>query len=260
MEMPLNRFKRRLFDPGTQFGIWCSLADPVATEVSASAGFDFLTIDAEHGPNDLRTVLGQLQAATAYSTSVIVRVSQGDTALIKQVMDIGAQTIVVPIVETAEQAEALVAATRYPPDGIRGVATARAARWGRVDDYFARANEEACLVVQIESANGLANIEAIAAVEGVDALFVGPSDLGASLGYLGQAGHDDVRRIVCEAISRINSAGKASGVLAQGDELIQTYLDAEVGFIAVGVDTYLLAAATRSLVDRWVLPEAMMEP
>ncbi len=250
--MPLNRFKRRLADPGAQFGIWCSLADPVTSEIAASAGFDFLTVDVEHGPNDLRTVLAQLQATAAYPTSVIVRVSQGDTALIKQAMDIGAQTIVVPMVETADQARHLVAAVRYPPAGIRGVSAARAARWGRVDNYFAQANEEACLVVQIESAAGLDNIEEIAAVDGVDALFVGPSDLGAALGYLGQAGHADVRQIVGTAIQRINATGKASGVLAQGDELIQGYLDAGAGFVAVGVDTYLLAAATKSLADRWI--------
>ncbi len=251
MDIPLNQFKRRLIDPGAQFGIWCSLADPVTSEIAATAGFDFLTIDAEHGPNDLRTVLAQLQATAAYPTSVIVRVSQGDTALIKQVMDIGAQTIVVPMVETADQARQMVAAVRYPPAGVRGVSTARAARWGRVENYFARANDEACLVLQIESAAGLDNIEEIAAVDGVDALFVGPSDLGASLGYLGQADHADVRQIVNAAIHRINATGKASGVLAQGDELIRTYLDAGAGFVAVGVDTYLLAAATKSLADRW---------
>lgn len=249
MDMPRNRFKQRLGGNATQYGLWVGLADPVAAEISAGAGFDWLLIDAEHGPNDLRTVLAQLQAVHAYDVAPMVRPVRRDASLIKQFLDLGAQTILAPMVDTAEQAVSLVSSLRYPPRGHRGVATARASRWGRVTDYWAQADEEACLVVQIESRTGLDNLEAIAVVDGVDAVFVGPSDLGASLGHLGRTSDARVVDVVADAIERIVSVGTPAGVLATNPEIARRYEAAGASFIGVGVDTLLLAQATSALAD-----------
>lgn len=244
MEMLRNQFKRQLAEPGVQYGGWCSLADSVAAEIMAGAGFDFMVIDGEHSPNHLRSSLTQLQATNGYSVSVAARPVIGETALIKQYLDIGFQTLVVPMVESAEQAEMLVKATRYPPAGVRGVATARASRWGRMEDYWEQINDEVCLVAQIETVDGVANTEAIAAVEGVDALFVGPSDLGAALGFLGQATDPEARGKVAEAIGRAAATGKPVGTLSVNPELAREYRDAGASFVVTCVDTNLLARAT----------------
>lgn len=250
MDVPANRFKRRLSSAEVQYGLWVSLADPVAAEVAAGSGLDWLLIDGEHAPNDLRTVLAQLQAVAAYPVTPIVRPVRGDPALIKQYLDLGAQTILAPMVESAAQARELAAALRYPPAGSRGVATARAARWGRVEGYWAQADDEMCLIVQIESRAGLEALPEIAAVAGVDALFVGPSDLAAALGHLGDPGHPTVVAAVSEAIGTIAAGGKAAGVLAPSAELAAAYTEAGATFVAVGVDTMLLARATDDLAAR----------
>lgn len=247
--LPRNTFKARLNEPGIQYGLWVSLADPIAAEISAGAGLDWLLIDGEHSPNDLRTVLGQLHAIQNHTPSAIVRPLKGDVALIKQYLDIGVQTILVPMVESADQAAEMVRAVRYPPVGLRGVATARAAQWGRIEGYANRADSEMCVIVQIESAEGLRHLDAIAAVEGVDALFVGPSDLGAALGHLGDPNHPEVRAAVSSALGAIRSAGKAAGVLGATPELAREYATAGATFVGVGVDTILLAKATRALAD-----------
>lgn len=245
--MPRNEFKRRLVTGELQIGLWVSLADPTAAEIAAGAGFDWLLIDGEHAPNDLRTILHQLQAVAAYPVSPIVRPARGEAASIKQLLDLGAQTLLVPMVETPDQAEHLVRCVRYPPAGLRGVATARAARWGRVEGYWATADAETCLVVQIETPTGLANLDAIAAVDGVDAVFVGPSDLAAALGHLGAAGHRAVREVVVDAIGAIRRSGKAAGVLSVDPSTAREYVEAGVSFVGVGVDTLLLARATAAL-------------
>jgi len=250
--MPKNEFKRRLAEPGVQYGMWISLADPVAAEISAGAGFDWLMIDAEHSPNDLRTLLVQLQAVNAYPVSPVIRPPKGDPVLIKQYLDLGAQTILVPMIETAEQAEEMVRATRYPPHGIRGVATGRGARWGRVENYWQQANDEMCLLVQVETVEGVKNLMDIAMVDGVDGVFIGPSDLGAALGHLGDPTHPNVREAVAAAIMAVRAAGKPAGVLSVNPTLAREFRDAGANFVAVGVDTHLLAKQTKALADSFI--------
>lgn len=249
MELPRNEFKRRLGEPGVQYGMWVSLADPVAAEISASAGFDWIMIDAEHSPNDLRTLLSQLQAAYGYPVSPVIRPPRGDSVLIKQYLDIGAQTVLIPMVETAEQAAEMVAATRYPPKGIRGVSTSRASRWGRADNYWSEVDDEMCVLVQVETIKGMANLMEIAMTDGVDGVFIGPSDLGAALGHLGDARHPNVVDSVCEAISMIVAAGKPAGVLSVQPDLARKFRNAGATFVAIGVDTSLLAKGTASLIE-----------
>ena len=252
MDMPTNEFKRRLSNDGVQYGMWVSLADALGAEICAGAGFDWLVIDAEHSPNDVRSALAQLQALGAYPVSPIARLVRGETHRVKQYLDIGFQTILVPMIETAADAAEMVQAINYPPAGVRGVATTRAARWGRVDDYFARANDEACLVRQIESVTALENLDEILAVGGVDAYFVGPSDLGASLGHLGGAGSPEVISAVAETIGRIRAAGHPCGVLAVTAETAARYRDAGANFVGVAVDTALLAKATGALAAQFL--------
>lgn len=254
--MPINRFKQQLTEAGTTYGIFVSLADPVCAEISARAGFDWIIIDTEHAPNDLRDVLVQLQAVEAVNCDVMVRPMTGDRTVIKRLLDVGAQTILAPMVDTAEEAAELVASLRYPPEGKRGVAGGRAAGWGRVDGYFTKADAQTCLVAQIETVEGIRNIEAISAVDGVDALFVGPSDLAASLGFLGQAGHPDVVAAVVDALERIVASGKPAGVYAATTDMAATYEQAGASFITVGVDTYILATSTSALAELFLSDRA----
>lgn len=197
MSLPQNTFKRALAEGKPQFGLWAALADAYVTELLATAGFDWLLIDNEHAPNDVRSTLAQLQAVAAYASHPVVRPVRSDSALIKQLLDIGAQTLLLPMIDTAEQAADAVAATRYPPQGIRGVgsALARASRWNRIPDYLNTAADELCVLVQVETVQGLDNLSAIAAVDGVDGVFFGPADLSASMGLLGKPGmHACARR------------------------------------------------------------------
>ena len=253
-----NPFKTALARGDAQVGLWLSLAQPYTTEVCATAGFQWLLIDGEHAPNDVRSTLAQLQAVAAYGAHPVVRVVQGDAALIKQTLDIGAQTLLVPMVDTPEQAAAMVAATRYPPQGIRGVgsAVARASRWAARRDYVDQANDEVCLLVQAESATALANLEAICAVDGVDGVFIGPADLAASMGYRGRPGHPEVQAAIDDAIRRIAASGKAAGTLTGDAALARRYLELGARFVAVGIDVTLLAQATRKLAQEFGLAEA----
>lgn len=248
-----NPFLAALRERRQQIGFWLGLADPYSAEISANAGFDWLLIDAEHAPNDLRRILAQLQALAAYPVQPVVRPPVGDAVLIKQLLDIGVQNLLVPMVETAEQAAALVRATRYPPAGIRGVgsALARASRWNSVPDYLARADRGICLLTQIESLRGLEQLEAIAAVDGVDGVFIGPADLAATMGHLGNPGHPEVQAAVTDALRRIHAAGKPSGILTADEGLVRQYLAMGSSFVAVGTDTVLLASATRQLRARY---------
>jgi 4-hydroxy-2-oxoheptanedioate aldolase len=249
MQIPRNLFKQALRDKQPQIGLWVGLADAYVAELLAGAGFDWLLIDGEHAPNDVRSVLAQLQAVAPYPSHPIVRPPIGDVALIKQLLDTGAQTLLVPMVETAEQAALMVAATRYPPQGIRGVgsALARSSRWNQITDYLHLADQEMCVLVQIESATGLRNLEAIAQVRGVDGVFFGPADLSASMGYLGQPGHPGVQRAITQGMEIVLASGKAPGILTADSALARQYLDAGALFVAVGVDTTLISGAARRL-------------
>jgi len=265
MHTPINTFKKALQSGPAQIGLWVGLADGYAAEIIAGTGFDWLLVDGEHAPNDLRSVLAQLQGiASAWSAQApdaarshpVVRVPVGDTALIKQFLDIGAQTLLVPMVDTAEQAAGLVAATRYPPDGIRGMgsALARASRWQAYPRYLHEANEQVCLLVQAESVQALENLDAIAATPGVDGVFIGPADLSASMGFVGRPDHPQVQAAIADAIGRIQRAGKAAGILSTTEEQARKWLDAGARFVAVGVDTIVLSGACRQLAAQYRNP------
>ncbi|PVZ19711.1 MULTISPECIES: 4-hydroxy-2-oxoheptanedioate aldolase [unclassified Pseudomonas] len=249
----INAFKRRLLAQEVQYGLWLGLADAYCAELAANAGFDWLLIDGEHAPNDLRSTLGQLQAIAPYAAQPIVRPVCGDAALIKQLLDLGAQTLLVPMVETADQAKALVRAVRYPPAGIRGMGSglARASRWNSVEGYVHQADEQICLLVQVESLEGLANLELIAAVEGVDGVFIGPADLSAAMGYRGNPGHPAVVSAIDDAIGQIVKAGKAAGVLTADEGLAKRYRALGATFVAVGVDTAVLMRGLKGLIGQF---------
>lgn len=249
MELPKNRFKQGMASGKPQYGLWLGLPDNSAAEIAAVAGFDWLLIDGEHGPFDLRTIMSHLQAIAPYDVAPIVRCVEGNTALIKQLLDIGAQTLLVPMVETAEQAKQLVSAVRYPPDGVRGLGTslARAARWNQVAGYLKKANAEICLLVQVETASALDNLDAILEVEGVDGVFIGPSDLSASMGYIGDAGNPVVVKAINNGLNKIRAAGKYAGLLCLDPSLTKNYIKAGANFVGVGVDTMILAQETRKL-------------
>jgi len=256
MELPKNEFKRALAEGRVVYGLWNSLSGSYAVEAVAGAGFDWLMIDTEHSPNDLESVLTQLQIVAAYSTQSVVRVPWNDMVTIKRYLDIGAQTLLIPQVNTAEEARAAVAYTRYPPAGLRGVGgTTRATRFGRVKGYAKSAHEEICVLVQVESQQALDNVEAIAAVDGVDGVFVGPADLHASLGYAGETRHPDVAPIIDDVISRIRKAGKAPGTILTGDaQDVRRWIDKGVQFVAVGSDLGLLARGAEGLALRFKAP------
>ena len=209
MDIPQNPFKRALKAGKAQIGLWSSLSSNYTVEVIAGAGFDWLLLDQEHSPNDLESVLSQLQAAAAYASHPVVRVPWNDMVTIKRVLDAGAQSLLIPYVCSAEEAKAAVAATRYPPAGVRGVAgTTRATRFGRVKDYAKRAHEEICVLVQVETEEAMKNIEAICAVDGVDGVFIGPADLHASMGYPGETSNPAILPLIEEAMRRIRKPAR----------------------------------------------------
>ena len=253
MELPPNTFKEALRAGRLQIGMWLGLADAYAAELIAAAGFDWLAIDAEHAPNDVRSVLSQLQAVAPYPVHPVVRTPSGDITVLKQYLDIGAQTLLVPMVESAAQARQIVTGTRYPPSGIRGVgsALARASRWNRVDNYLRDSANELCVLVQVESSAGLENLAAITAIDGIDGVFFGPADLAASLDLLGRSGDQRVQDAIRHGIKIVRDAGKAAGVLAADPRLARIYLDAGALFVAVGVDTTLLIQAARQLLSHF---------
>jgi 4-hydroxy-2-oxoheptanedioate aldolase len=244
-----NKFKAALAAKQQQIGLWMSLANSYSAELCATAGFDWLLLDGEHAPNDLRATLEQLQAVAPYRSHPIVRPVSGDPAMIKQLLDIGAQTLLVPMVDDADQARRLVSAMRYPPEGIRGVGSgvARVSRWGMRADYLDVANDEVCLLVQVESRQALDNLDSICAVDGVDGVFIGPADLSASLGHRGNPGHPEVQATIENAIGRIVASGKAAGTLVSDNKLARRYLELGCTFVAVGLDVRILAAGVRSL-------------
>jgi 4-hydroxy-2-oxoheptanedioate aldolase len=237
-------------------GMWISSGSPVMAEICAGSGLDWVIIDMEHGPNDLGSVLAQLQAVAAYPVTAVVRVPIADTVVIKQVLDLGAQNLLVPMVSSADEARAAVEAVRYPPLGRRGIggSLARSARWNRVDDYLTDADGHVSLFVQIETAAGVAAASEIAAVDGVDGVFVGPADLSASMGLLGQQTHPDVVAAVLRVFESVGGAGKPVGVNAFDPEAAQRYLDAGATFVLVGADVTLVARGSEALATRFAIP------
>jgi len=251
MQTPVNTFKRALQQQQAQIGLWVSMANSFSTEICAGAGFDWLLIDGEHSPNDLRSIMLQLQTIAAYPSHAVARIPVGDTALIKQYLDLGVGTLLVPMVDTPEQARALVQACRYPPEGIRGMAGTRASRWGRYPNYAKEANAQICLLVQAETRLALTNLDAIVATEGVDGVFIGPADLSASMGHVGNPGHAEVQAAIEDAIRRVSRAGKAAGILTADTALARHYLDLGATFVAVGLDTQILVRGTAALVAQF---------
>lgn len=250
-----NSFKQRLLAGEQQYGYWLAMASGYSAEIAATCGFDWLLIDGEHGPNDIRSILEQLQAIAPYSSSPVVRAVEGTTANIKQLLDIGAHNLLIPMVESAEQAKMLVAATRYPPFGNRGVgaAIARSSRWLAVENYNGEIDNDICLTLQIESQAGIDNLDDILAVEGYDAIFIGPSDLAASMGFPGQTRHPEVQQAIATAAKKIKAAGKAIGTLTTEDDMIEHYASLGASFIAVGVDTISYADSARSIAKKYVV-------
>lgn len=253
MPAPENRFKTALASGQTLYGCWAGFADPYATEIMASAGFDWLVIDGEHAPNDLRTIMAQLQVLEGKHSAPVVRLPMGEAWLIKQVLDAGAQTLLIPLVESAAEARDLVRAMRYPPDGIRGsgAALARASRFSDIPDYIATANDTMCLLVQVETRAGIAALDDICQVEGVDGVFIGPSDLAADMGHLGDSFNPQVQDVIRDALARIKAAGKAPGILAVDLDTALTYRDWGAQFLAVGIDVLMLASTARATMARW---------
>ena len=247
-----NPFKQALQDRA-QIGLWLSLANAYSAEVCATAQYDWLLIDGEHAPNNVQTTLQQLQAVAPYAAQPVVRAVTADVALIKQLLDIGVQNLLVPMIDTPEQAREMVRATRYPPDGIRGVgaAVARASRWGLNSQYLDQANDDVCLLVQAETGTALGHLEAICAVDGVDGVFIGPADLAASLGHRGNPSHPEVQAAIDHAIRTIVRSAKAAGILTGDVKLAKHYLALGARFVAVGIDVTLLAQSSRKLLQEF---------
>ncbi len=260
MQTPINPFKQALQNKQAQIGLWLGLADAYSAEICAGAGFDWLLIDGEHSPNGLSSILAQAQAIAAYpGSNAIARVPVGHghvgTANIKQYLDLGLQTLLVPMVDTGEQAAAIVKAMRYPQadgqGGVRGMGGARASRWGRYPNYAKEANAQVCLLVQAETVEALDNLEAIANTEGVDGVFIGPADLSASLGHVGNPNHPEVQAVIEKTIARILQCGKAPGILTADEAQARRYLELGAVFVAVGLDTQILARNTVALAAKF---------
>jgi 4-hydroxy-2-oxoheptanedioate aldolase len=252
MDLPQNAFKRALKAGKPQIGLWSSLSSNYTVEVIAGTGFDWILLDSEHSPADLENLLGQLQAAAPYPSHAVVRVPWNDMVNMKRVLDVGAQSLLVPYVNSADEARAAVAHTRYPPAGVRGVAgTTRATRFGRVKDYARRAHEELCVLVQVETQGALDSIEAICAIDGVDGVFIGPADLHASMGYTGEIANPKVKPVIDDAIRRIRKCGKAPGILTPNEADARHWLECGALFVAVGSDVGILARGAEALAAKF---------
>ena len=250
--MQRNLFKHNLAAGKLQIGLWSSLCSNIAAEIIGDSGFDWILLDTEHSPNEIPDLLGQLQAMQASPTTPIIRPAWNDAVLIKRALDIGAQSLLLPYVQNAEEVRAAVAATRYPPHGIRGVSVAsRASRYGRTPGYLGKANDEICVLVQVETRQALGELEAIAEVPGVDGVFIGPSDLAASLGHLGNPQHPDVQKAIKNAVDRLTAVGKPAGMLTGNEEEAKRYIDWGYKFVAVGADVGLLAKNADALCKRF---------
>lgn len=252
MDLPKNLFKAKLKAGQAQTGLWVSLAGAYAAEIVAGSGFDWLLLDTEHSPGGVDSVLAQLQAVAPFPVSAVVRPDTNDTVLIKRYLDIGAQTLLIPYVQTADEARAAVEAMRYPPRGVRGVGgTTRATRFGRVPGYAQRAEEELCLLVQVETGEALERLEEIASVDGVDGVFIGPNDLAASLGHLGELKHPKVIAAIEDALNRLRAIGRPAGILTPDRDFIARCTELGATFTAVGSDIGVLARGTESLAAKY---------
>lgn len=260
--LPVNQFKQAISQRNRQIGLWLATGDAYVAEMVAGTGFDWLLIDGEHAPNDLRGTLAQLQAiasatstlpASARAAHPVVRLPTADPVLVKQYLELGVQTLLLPMIDTPVQAASMASAMRYPPMGNRGIGCglARSSRWNRFSSYLQEANAQVCLLVQVETVEALNNIDEIAATPGVDGVFIGPADLSASMGYLGQPGHPEVVAAIQKALARIAAAGKPSGILATQEAQAHQWLEAGVSFAAVGVDISLLSMAAQGLASRF---------
>jgi 4-hydroxy-2-oxoheptanedioate aldolase len=255
MELPVNTFKYALAAGTPQIGLWSTLSSNITVELVAASGYDWILLDMEHSPNDLESLVTQLQAAEPYPTHAVVRVPWNDMVMLKRVLDVGAQSVLVPMIDTAEQARAAVSYMRYPPRGVRGVGgTTRATRYGRIPGYPHKAEGELCILLQVETEQALDNIEAIAAVDGVDGIFIGPADLHASFGFVGERHHPAVWARIEDAVRRIRAAGKAPGFLTPAEEDSHRILELGGLFVAVGSDAGLLAKSADALLSRFRAP------
>ncbi|MEX0338053.1 MAG: aldolase/citrate lyase family protein [Arenibacterium sp.] len=253
MPAPVNTFKSRLLAGETMIGCWLALADDYAAEVMGNAGFDWLVVDGEHAPNDLRSIRAQLSVLARFDVAPVVRLPIGETWMIKQMLDVGAQTLLVPMVDSAEQARELVRACRYPPAGVRGMgaALARATEFNAITDYATTANDQVCLLIQVESRAGIEALDDILTVEGIDGVFIGPADLSADMGFHGNAEAPEMRKVIAEALDRIAKAGVAPGCLGMADATVERYLSNGARFVAVAADITLLSQAARTTAAKW---------
>lgn len=254
MKIRKNKIKEQFRKGHNTFGIWNAIPNTYAAEICGGSGFDWVLVDAEHAPYDLTSILHTIQALASHDCGIMVRPPSHDPAFIKKLLDIGVQSFLVPLVETAEQAKQLVQAIHYPPKGIRGVGAAesRAAQWARVEDYYEVVADELCLMVQVETKKGIDHLDAICQVDGIDSVFIGPADLAASMGMLGRSTHEDIRKVVSAALSKISASGKVAGTLALTDEVIEDYLAAGASFIGIGIDSEMLARTSEALSSKWV--------
>jgi 4-hydroxy-2-oxoheptanedioate aldolase len=251
-EFRKNAFKAAIGAGKLQIGLWSSLCSNIAAEIVSDSGFDWLLLDTEHSPNEIPGLLSQLQACELGTATPIIRPAWNDAVLAKRCLDIGAQTLLFPYVQNAAEAKAAVASTRYPPDGIRGVSVAaRASRYGRVPGYLGKANAEICVLVQVETREAMNELEAIAAVDGVDGVFIGPSDLAASLGHLGNPAHADVQAVIKDAVTRLKKVGKPAGILTGVEDEVRRYIEWGYLFVAVGSDVGVLASNTAALAKKY---------
>ena len=253
MNAPENKLKSALGSGKTQFGCWFNLADTIGAEIVGRAGFDWVLIDAEHGPNGIKDIAIQLQALEGLPTTAVVRAPVGETWVIKQILDAGAQSLLIPMVETVEEARNLVAAVRYPPIGRRGVGAfvARAAQFGTLSNYLQSADEQICLIVQLETKTGLSALDDILKVEGIDGVFIGPADLAADMGYLGNPKADEVQKTILNALEQISASGKAAGILSLDDQDTEVYLSSGARFVGVASDVLTLNNALRAKAEKW---------
>ena len=252
MELPRNRFKHAIVAGQLQIGLWCSLCSNIAADIVRDSGFDWVLLDTEHSPNEIPDLVAQLQAGEGGQATPIVRPAWNDTVIIKRCLDIGAQTLLIPYVQNAEEARRAVEAVRYPPAGVRGVAVAsRASRFGRITDYLKKANAEQCLLVQVETRSAMEQLEAIAGVEGVDGVFIGPSDLSASLGHIGNPAHPEVQKALEDAVRRLKAIGKPAGILTSNEDEVRRYIGWGYTFVAVGTDVGLLARSADALAKKY---------
>jgi 4-hydroxy-2-oxoheptanedioate aldolase len=253
MPVPENRFKTAIHAGQPQIGLWLDMGEAITAEIAGTAGFDWLVIDGEHGPNDLRSIIDQLRALSTSTAEPVVRVPIGETWIIKQLLDSGARTLLVPMVDSADQARELVRAMRYPPHGIRGVgaAVARASAFNAIEDYADTAEEGLCLLVQAETRAAIADLDNILKVDGVDGVFIGPADLAADMGYLGRMDAPEVQEVIENAIRKIVAGGKAAGILTFNETFNRRYLELGASFVAVGADVTEFSMALKSLSARY---------